>query len=273
LRHTTPEEISKLSQALSNQGGHNIAFLHVLPSDDSLPVTTEEVLPPIPKFHQKHIREAIATEPHPISLAKLNSYASKFIEIITYTPAVIKKVELATRYQRKSTRWFEEHYCRITSSNFGIFCKGSITTNKITELLYRGFKSTVCSSAIIWERTHEQSAFNQYMALLSNEYRLRESGIYISEHGFIAASPDGIVMKVIDSITEPQDCGVIEIKCPYTYRNLTVVKACNQKGFYCELINNEIHLKKPTNITIRYKDQWQLSELNGVTSLSGLPRI
>ena len=54
---------------------------------------------------------------------------------------------------------------------------------------------------------------------------VRESGIYISNHGFIAASPDGIFSLV----GEPKPCGVIEIKCLYSSRNVTVREACTTK--------------------------------------------
>ena len=160
--------------------------------------------------------------------------------MIAYSVEDIKRVELSTRGQSKSIRWYDEHHCRISASNFGTFCKALITTNKVKSLLYSGFKSPFTSSAILLGKTHETSAFHQYQASLSTESILRESGIYISHHGFLTASFDGIVVSAETS----KCCRVIEIKCPYTMRNLSVTEACKQKGF-CELDdNNEIHLKQ-----------------------------
>ena len=44
-----------------------------------------------------------------------------------------------------------------------------------------------------------------------------------------------------------EKCGLIEIKGPYSCRNLTVLEACcsqQVKTFCCELVNDEIHLKR-----------------------------
>ena len=89
--------------------------------------------------------------------------------MITYSVEDIKRVEISTRGQSKSIRWYDEHHCRISASNFGTFCKGLITTNKVKSLLYSGFKSTFTSSAIPWGKTHETSAFHQYQASLSTD--------------------------------------------------------------------------------------------------------
>ena len=49
--------------------------------------------------------------------------------------------------------------------------------------------------------------------------------------GFLAASPDGIVSSHADVVS-----GVIEIKCPYSCRDMTVRDACTKmKSFYCQL--------------------------------------
>ena len=69
---------------------------------------------------------------------------------------------------------------------------------------------------------------------------LHESGIYISEHGFLAASPDGIVTMAESGVR----CGLIEIKCPYSCRNMTVHEACSKvKSFCYENVNGNVKLK------------------------------
>lgn len=94
----------------------------------------------------------------------------------------------------------------------------------------------------MWGKLHESTAFDQYQSMHSSKSGLilRKSGIFISsEDGFLAASPDGILHN------NENKCGMLEIKCPYSCRNLTVLEACNQvKAFCCEVVNNEIHLKK-----------------------------
>ena len=245
LQSTTSKEISHLRHQLSSLNGTTVALLHVIPvdADTGLSISciaTAEPLPSVPKSVQSDIHAAINEEPRPIQLSKLQKYESDFLSKITYSVKDVVEVEVTTRAQSKSSRWYEEHHCRITASNFGTFCKGSVTTNKLKSLLYSGFKSTISSSAILWGRTNEASAFRQYEAAMPDNFILRESEIYVSsKHGFLAASPDGIVMSSSEDTT-----GVIEIKCPYVCRNVTVIEACTQKGFCCELVSGKVCLKR-----------------------------
>ena len=89
------------------------------------------------------------------------------------------------------------------------------------------------SSAIIWGKVHEASAFSQYKASLPNELIVRESGVFISQQGFLAAPPDGMVTSVNNS---KEYCGVIEIKCPYSCKSLSVHEACTRKAFSVSLL-------------------------------------
>jgi hypothetical protein len=221
-----------------------VAFLHVLPKDELSTHVEPTSLPAVPRVVQLQVQEAVKKEFQPISQSRLNELASNFLQMLIYSPEDIKRVEFATKGQSTCARWFEEHHCRISSSNFGTFCKGTVTTNKVKSLLYSGFKSTVSSSAILWGKTHEASAFQQYQATLPEMFVLQESGIHVSQNGFLAASPDGMVMS---SETTAKCCGIIEIKCPYSVRDISVAEACKQKGkgFFCELNpNDEIHLKR-----------------------------
>ncbi len=226
LQSTASKEIVHLRHQLSSLNDINVTLLHVIPVDAAdtglsmISCIAAEPLPSVPQAVQSAIHAAINEEPHPIQLSKLHKYELDFLSRITYSVKDVVEVEAATRAQSKSSRWYEEHHCRITASNFGKFCKGSITMPKLKSLLYSGFKSTISSSAILWGKTHEASAFRQYQAALPDNFVLRESGIYVlSKHGFLAASPDGIVMS--SEVTT----GVIEIKCPYVCRNVTVVEA------------------------------------------------
>ena len=105
--------------------------------------------------------------------------------------------------------------------------------------------SKLNNSAVLWGRLHESVAFENYETLCSSKQQmLSKSGIFIYEKaGYLAASPDGIV-----STSDGNKCGSIEIKCPYSCRNMLVRDACHQiKAFCCEVIDNEIQLKKNHN--------------------------
>ena len=49
------------------------------------------------------------------------------------------------------------------------------------------------------------------------------------------------------------NCDIIEIKCPYSCRNMTVHEACSKTKFYCQLIINEVKLN---HNHAYYKEQW-----------------
>ncbi len=68
-------------------------------------------------------------EPHPICLNALYKHGLDFAKMISLTEIDILKVESATRELKP--RWFQERHCRITSSVFGKFCKGLVTTAKV----------------------------------------------------------------------------------------------------------------------------------------------
>ena len=128
-----------------------------------------------------------------------------------------------------------------------------------------------CWSWASWGNMHKSIAFEQYcqqyicIYTVSFPENLHKSGILISKHGFLAASPDGSVYA------EGETVGVVEINCPYACRNMSDRDGCrNIKSFCCELSEDEhVSLKKVIHITIKFKEKWQWRMLNGVTSLCG----
>ena len=58
---------------------------------------------------------------------------------------------------------------------------------------------------------------------------------------WLSTSPD---RKVLDSVFGP---GIVEIKCPYTFRNLKPEEACRDPKFFCCLVDGKPTLKKDHN--------------------------
>ena len=70
---------------------------------------------------------------------------------------------------------------------------------------------------------------------------LRKSGIYIGQPAYLGASPDGVLVNDVDTIS-----GIIEIKCPFSAAKLTVREACTQCNdfyFYVDE-NDQLNLKE-----------------------------
>ena len=66
----------------------------------------------------------------------------------------------------------------------------------------------------MWGQMHENVAFDAYIKETGNH--VEKTGLHLFECGFLGSSPDGII------ITPSGAKGVLEIKCPHKYRDVTV---------------------------------------------------
>ena len=105
------------------------------------------------------------------------------------------------------------------------------------EILFSKLPDSIPS--LKWGRLHESDAFSQYLENLPEQEQKNacKAGFYIREPTFLGASPDGVV-EGSDSLK------IIEIKCPYSVRDLEVEEACTKSNFYCTLDNGEFHLSR-----------------------------
>ena len=98
---------------------------------------------------------------------------------------------------------------------------------------------------IAWGRQHESTAIKKYLALKnpsgsSTSITVEKCGFIIHhKHCWLGASPDG---KVKDLNSDQQD-GILEIKCPYSKRDVEPEEACKDPTFYCEIKDSRICLK------------------------------
>lgn len=116
------------------------------------------------------------------------------------------EIEMATREQRLSHKWFEERRKRVTASYFGRICN-SKNNNSLTNI-FNSMGSNFTNSAIQYDIDNEINAVALYEAQTSK--KCNKCGLTIHKlYQFIAGSPDGLV----------SNNGIIEIKCPYSYRN------------------------------------------------------
>ena len=72
-----------------------------------------------------------------------------------------------------------------------------------------------------WGVNNEQEAFKAFTVLTGKT--IQETGIWLDCSGILGASPDGIV----------HDETVLEDKCPYTERNLTIEEAITTSPTFC----------------------------------------
>ena len=102
-----------------------------------------------------------------------------------------------------------------------------------TSILYSKLSESIPS--LKWDKIHEDKAFTQYLEMSRAQEAVRKAGFYIGNPSFLGANPDRVVETTIGF-------KIIKMKCPYSYRDLTVKEACTKKGFYCTLDDDEVHL-------------------------------
>ena len=148
------------------------------------------------------------------------------------------KIEVETRVQSPSKRWFEEHQFRITASRFGIIIRSVRQhTSLISQLLYTSVSPTV--KALQWGHEHEPVVLQQCSQTLPSTLSLSKTGIFIDESGYLGVSPDGVVVDEAGHSIK-----LVEVKCPFSAKDKTVNQACTEsKSFCCDIIDGKCQLK------------------------------
>ena len=170
----------------------------------------------------------------------------KLKQRLSVTEEDIRHIDLKTRAQRHSKKWYQVRRCRQTASKFGYVRRLKPTTtpdNLVLEVL--GVKCAR-GAALEYGKNTEAQALQAY-----TEYQLKNghpslcvvpSGFIIFKtHPFLGASPDGAVYDP-DCVSQP--FGFLEIKCAYKYRELTPLQAAQQPDFWSNLENGQIKLKE-----------------------------
>ena len=131
-----------------------------------------------------------------------------------------EKLECTTRKQAECEEWREARSSRLTSSNFGnVLKRKAPPTAAFMKTLFNN--TEIHAPSLDYGRRHEAQAKAQYLKTFPSRH-IHECGLVVNnEFSFLGASPDG---KVCDSGL----CGILEIKCPYTARNITIKEACKQ---------------------------------------------
>jgi hypothetical protein len=158
-------------------------------------------------------------------------------------------IEGETRGQKDNAKWSDMRKNRISSSNFGRVCKrkDNISQEKLVSELVNG-KDISHIPAVKYGIDNESNAASIYYM---QPLQILDCGVVISpKMPWLCSSPD---RKVFD---RDFGFGLMEIKCPYTFRNLRPEDACRDPSFYCEIVEGKPRLKHKHDYY--YKIQGQL---------------
>lgn len=137
---------------------------------------------------------------------------------------VLHLIEEETRAQSSCRKWFSFRAGRVTASCAKAACSTSIedpSPSLVQRICYPS-QGTFTTVATTWGIDNEPRARAQYVEAMTSQhenFKCNESGVHISfDHQFLAATPDGVVSC---------DCcgtGVLEVKCPYSLRDCTIIE-------------------------------------------------
>ena len=163
------------------------------------------------------------------------------IDVVCVSKEEVKIIENETMGQSSSKKWFIERQKRLTSSNFGSVIKRRMHIYPKSILKKVLGHERLSTPACHWGLENEQVAKEKYNEKLPNA-KLYDCGLIINpQWPWLACSPDGLSLL-------NGEWYAIEIKCPFSKRDMTVEEACSDKTFCMTLIDGKPMLKKKSSI-------------------------
>ena len=136
--------------------------------------------------------------------------------------------EVSTRLQGKSKDWFKERQKRLTSSLFGGVTnrRESIAPVSIVASINKTSTSTSRMSPLLkWGIDNEHVAHEMCKSKSGEE--VADCGLIINPSWpLLACSPNSIVYREANPIR------AIEIKCPFSNKEMTIEECCKDSSFY-----------------------------------------
>ncbi|CAN7999705.1 unnamed protein product, partial [Ixodes pacificus] len=187
-----------------------------------------EFVPLATKFPSAILSNLASHDPTP-AWEELVVQCAEVANSLAVEPQVAALIQEQTTEQAGSTKWFSFRAGRITASNARTVCKTSVSqpSQSLLKKICHPMESQFWSPAVAWGRNNEPKARQAYEAKavrLHEDFSCRRSGLHISsKHPFLGATPDGLI-----------DCsccgpGVLEVKCPYTFRDNFIKEMPGQK--------------------------------------------
>ena len=162
---------------------------------------------------------------------------------LNITDKMAQNVEAATRDQSKSKLWYKYRAGRITASRMKAVCHTN--PSKPSQSLIKGIcypeAFSFTSKATNWGCKHEDKAREVYRSTMKSQhcdFTVTECGLFINtQWPFVGASPDGIINCTCHGK------GVLEIKCPFCHREVSLQTAASEDKKFClKKSNGNLHL-------------------------------
>lgn len=192
----------------------------------------------------------------PLSASEMKARCMIVKEELKVNSTLRCQIEEATRSQSRCSLWYQVRQRRITGYKCGQILRQKSRTPALLKSVLYDRPLIPLPMPIKWGQDHEAAAREAYVKTMHlrghTSVEVKSSGFVIHpQQGWFGSSPDGIV---IDS-SNTACFGLLEIKCPYTKRDMSPEEACEDPNFYCYKADNGTFALKRSH---QYYDQVQL---------------
>lgn len=245
-----------LSYQLSDFGTSSCEFHNfTIPPCQALHINTEasSEFPNLPLFSLEN--EAISPYPRNLSMKQV-----KLLNDLELSLSEAWELEKCSVQQNKCDIWHKGRCQRLTASNFGgVIYRRSVPSTSFLRAIFD--HNQIRAASLTYGLNHEKVACDLYVEKLTKSLKRNikvfQSGLVVNPAiCFLGATPD---RKVIDKQEHTSNFGLIEIKCPFKYRNVSVVEAASNSDFCLESCDGKIQLKRNHPYFIQVQGQMALS--------------
>ena len=191
-----------------------------------------------PECRQDTLEEVQNPGSHKLpSKAVLSETISAFKRSLKVTHDVAREIERSTREQQLSLQWFSFRKYRITASIFGAVLSRRPTTAPNSLVLRIIQPKNFNTAATVYGIENEGVAIKKYTEHQQTnghpDLVVSASGFHVNPaFSFLGASPDGAVYDPSDN---EKPFGFLEVKCPYSAKEVDPTAACAKSSFFCDL--------------------------------------
>ena len=192
--------------------------------------------------------EEILHSPQYISAEDKDDFVIKTSKI---TKEIISQIVNLTKGQHVNENWHIARKHRLTASRFGMVLS-AIKRNKFPPSLFKSLAEGYNLdrvAAVQWGKEHEKTALQAFREAVVAE--VEPTGFWLDRSGFLGASPDGLVGSD----------AVVEIKCPYKYRDALSFKELDKK-YFCWYEGEDLIINQEHNYYHQVQGQLYLSGRN-----------
>jgi len=193
-----------------------------------------------------------------LTSAQCQAHFKDYFDSLKVSDEQCRVIEQESRGQSINSDWHKARIGRLTSSSFGAIYKRKNKTSPacLVKSLLCYDKKEYDGPSVRWGRSHERAAlltYENFSKKKHEQFNVKNSGLHVnSKYPHLGSSPDGMVSCKCCGL------GLVEIKCPFTWRCKEPSEACTDPNFSCVLDDGKLKLKRNHNYFYQVQGQMAL---------------